>query len=122
MANTIDLTGKITLKNNTTNKTNIVEQIAYSLTGVKEWDSRKITIAPNTLDESISLAGVSNLSFLYIHATSPITVKLNGATTASSKGTVFLFTGQTGGFITQLEISNAEVVESEITLILGGVE
>lgn len=87
---------------------------------VSEYDSRQIKVATGTVDADIDLAGVSNVSFLMITSTQPISCKLNGSLVDTSKGTLFIFSGSSGGYISSLSISNDSGSEANLKIILGG--
>lgn len=118
---TIALSGNIKISNNTTNSILKSHLMSFSDPFIKEWDVRKICIAASTTDLDVGLGELTNVSFVYIESTQPISVKVSGQDLASSKGKVFLYTGSVGGYITELLISNGELVTSEVLMILGGV-
>lgn len=118
---TVAISGNVKITNNTTNGILKSHLISYADTFIKEWDVRKICVAASTTDLDVGLGELTNVSFVYIESTQPISVRVSGQDIASSKGKLFLYTGSVGGYITELLISNSELVTSEVLILLGGV-
>lgn len=103
------------------NKTIFTRLLDITLT-VSEYNVRKIKIAPATVDAAVDFGGVSNVNFALVTSDLPVSLKVNGGLTDTSRGKQFLFTGDTGGFLTELSVSNPNIEEAELEVVLGGNE
>lgn len=87
---------------------------------ITEYDTRQIRIPAGTVDLSIDFGGVSNVSFLYLQSTKPVTLKVNGSAIDTCAGTDFLLTGSSSGYLTSISVSNPGTDEADVIIAMGG--
>ena len=84
---------------------------------IDEVQSQFSEVADTTVDQSISLGGITTCSQLFLLSDQVVSIKLNGSTTGIS-GKVFLFKDSA---ITSLSVSNSSGNVANIRTIMAGV-
>lgn len=101
------------------NKT-IYSRILDIPTDVTEYNVRKIKIAASAVDAPIDFGGVSDVNFALITSDLSVSLKINNSPVDTSRGKLFVFSGDTGGFLTELSVSNPNIEDAELEVVLGG--
>jgi len=114
---TISVKGAVQVKNEQ-GRVEYSELLAKDFS-VAEHYIRHLKIAAGSIDANLDLGGVSDITFALILSDLPVAPKINGALSALPAGNMFVFSGSTGSYITDIKLSNAAGTDANLRVILG---